>query len=125
MDPIANLLTSIRNALNARQQRVEIGYSKIKADICQILKDLHVINNFKFSENDGRKVIVIEVPENQKSCHLRRISKPGRRVYVKSKDIRIPLSGIGNLIISTSAGVMEARKAKKMGLGGEIICEVW
>jgi small subunit ribosomal protein S8 len=125
MDPIANLLTSIRNAMNARQQRVEVGYSGIKADICQILKDLGIINNFKFSDNDNHKVIVVEISDNQKIYHLKRVSKPGRRLYVKSKDIRIPLSGIGNLIISTSAGLMEARKAKKLGLGGEIICEVW
>jgi len=125
MDPIGNLLTIIRNATNARQNSVRVSYSNVKSNICQILKELEVIAGYKLEQNGNKKEIVIDIIRGRGSCHLKRISKPGRRIYVKSNEIRIPLSGIGNLVISTSSGLMEARKAKKLGLGGEVICEVW
>lgn len=125
MDPIANLLTSIRNASNARQSRVFVNHSNVKESICEILKELNIIIDFKVNDDKGKKNIQIEIQNQKHVSHLKRVSKPGHRVYTKSKDIKSPLSGLGYLIISTPSGLMEGRKAKKMGLGGEVICEIW
>lgn len=125
MDPISNMIAAIKNAMMARKQRVETAYSKINSSICQILKDKNVIAEFKVEEIEGKKRIVILTKEDSKLYHIKRLSKPGHRVYVKSNDIPRPLSGYGFVIISTSKGVTIGNEARKLGLGGELICEVW
>ena len=124
MDPIAEMLTTIRNCQAARKEKAEVSYSKVKEAICKILRDIQIISEFDVKEQENRKVLCISVAKSG-IRHLKRISKPGRRVYIKSKDIRSPLSGSGYLIISTPRGMVEGREAKKLGLGGEVICEVW
>ena len=125
MDPIADLVSTIKNCQAVRKNRAEVGYSKIKEGICRILSRNAIIDHFEIKKDNGRQVIVVYLKDDQRIYHLRRISKPGRRVYVKSRDIKTPLSGLGFLIISTPRGIVESREAKKLGLGGEIICEVW
>ena len=125
MDPIADLLSTIKNSMAAQKDRAQVGYSKIKEEICKILSQKAIINHFEIKKDNSRQVIVVYLKNDRKIYHLRRISKPGRRGYVKSHDIKAPLSGLGFLIISTPKGVVESREAKKLGLGGEIICEVW
>lgn len=124
MDPISEMLTTIRNCQATRKSVTHVCYSKVKEAVCQILAEKRIVPGFKVEEIDGKKNILILL-ENVNIRHIKRISKPGRRVYVKAKDIRVPLSGLGNMIISTPRGVVECREAKKLGLGGEIICEIW
>ena len=124
MDPIAEMLTTIRNCQATRKEKAEVSYSKVKEAICKILFEKQIINGYKVNEPENQKVINISLSKSS-ICHLRRISKPGRRVYIKAKDIRFPLSGLGYLIISTPRGMVESREARKLGLGGEVICEVW
>lgn len=124
MDPISEMLTSIRNGQMARKDNAVVCYSKVKEAICKILLSKKIISGYKVTEEEKRKVIDISL--NMANIrHLRRISKPGRRVYIKAKDIKIPLSGLGYTVISTPRGVIEGREARKLGLGGEVICEVW
>jgi len=125
MDPIADLLSTIKNAMAARKEHIRVSYSKIKSEICGILKIKSVIGDFEVIEEEGRKYIDITVIVGGSDLHLKRISKPGRRVYVKSKDIKAPLSGLGFVIVSTPKGIVTGAQARKSGLGGELICEVW
>jgi len=125
MDPIADLLSAIKNSMMARKQRVFVRYSKIKAEICQIFKDKSVIDDFRIVAEDNCKYIEVLIHDRAKVMHLRRISKPGKRVFVKSKDLKSPLSGLGFYIVSTPRGILTGLEAKKIGTGGEIICEVW
>lgn len=124
MDPIAEMLVTIKNCQAARKETAIVCYSKIKEAICKILVSKQIISGFQVSEKENRKVINILLT-GANIRHLKRISKPGRRVYIKAKKIRIPLSGLGYMLISTPSGVIESREARKLGLGGEVICEVW
>ncbi len=124
MDPISEMLTTIRNCQAARRLAAKVSYSKIKESICIILAEKRIIEGYKVDDSSGRKIIQILLYQ-EKVNHLRRVSKPGRRIYIKAKNIRVPLSGLGYMIISTPQGLIESREAKKLGLGGEIICEVW
>lgn len=124
MDPIAEMLTTIRNCQAARKESAEVCYSKVKEAICKIFLEKQIISGYKVEDPVSGKIINISLA-GANIRHLKRISKPGRRVYTKAKDIRIPLSGLGYLIISTPRGVVESREARKLGLGGEIICEIW
>ena len=125
MDPIADLLTTIRNSSAAGKSQAEISYSKLKEEICKILAERSIITRYSIDDSDPFKKIIIQFKNNSNIRHLNRISKPGRRVYIKAKNIRVPLSGLGYMIISTPKGVVESREAKKLGLGGEVICEIW
>lgn len=118
------MLTTIRNCQAARRENAEFPYSKIKEQMCKILAEKRIVEGYKISEDGSKKIIQVSLIKD-KINHLRRISKPGRRVYVKSKDIRIPLTGLGYKILSTPRGLVECRDARKLGLGGEVICEVW
>src|SRR5882724_4379074 len=110
-DPVADLLARIRNAIHARHQKLDVPTSKLKLEIARILKEEGYIANFKPTEEEGRKVL--------------RISRPGCRVYVGRNDIPRVLGGLGINILTTPKGVMTGRQARKQGLGGEILCEVW
>src|SRR5947209_18564140 len=128
-DPVANLLTRIRNSSHARHQKLDIPVSKLKLEIARILKEEGYIANFKATEEEGRKVLRIYLKygpdSNAAISDLQRISRPGCRVYVGRNDIPRVLGGLGINILTTPKGVMTAHHARKQGVGGEILCEVW
>ena len=128
-DPVADMLTRIRNAGSARHQKVDIPASKLKLEIARILKEEGYIANFKPTEEEGHKVIRIYLKYDNNSdaaiSNLARISRPGCRVYVRRTEIPRVLGGLGINILTTPRGVMTGRQARKQGLGGEVLCEVW
>ena len=129
-DPIADMLTRIRNGLNANLTTVEIPCSKVKVEIARILKQEGYINDYSVAgETAKEKTITVELkygPEKQKVISgLKRISKPGLRVYAKGDNLPRVLNGLGIAIISTSQGLMTDRDARKKNLGGEVVAYVW
>jgi small subunit ribosomal protein S8 len=128
-DPVADLLTRIRNALVAKHDRVDVPASRLKVAIVRILKDEGFIKNYKVSRDTRQGVIRVFLKyteaNNPVIQGLTRVSKPGRRVYQKADDIEPVLSGLGILIVSTSHGVMTDKEARRHNLGGESICEIW
>ncbi len=128
-DPIADMLTRIRNANSAGHKTVEVPASKIKKSIAEILKDEGYINGFEVKEDGKQGVIDIEMkygPENEKVITgIKKISKPGLKVYAKANEVPKVLGGLGIAIISTSNGVISDKKARELGVGGEVICYVW
>ncbi len=127
-DPIADMLTRIRNALAARQHQVVVPHSKLKAAIAGILVQNQFITGFQVDAAGPGQVLALELyPEGTESAisTLDRLSKPGRRQYIASREIPVVRSGHGIVIISTSGGLMTGAEAKKRGLGGELICRVW
>ena len=129
-DPIADMLTRIRNGLQAGHETVDVPASKVKVEIARILKQEGFINGYSVAgETAKEKTITIELkygPDNQKVITgLKRISKPGLRVYAKGDNIPRVLNGLGVAIISTSKGLMSDRDARKASLGGEVIAYVW
>lgn len=125
-DPISDLLTRIRNAKTARKASFVMPHSKLKEQVAKILEANKFISTVKVAEAEGFKTLEIELSSNPDALtSLIRVSKPGRRVYTSVKDIPLVLGGRGLVIVSTSAGVMTGRDARKAGLGGELICKVW
>lgn len=128
-DPIADMLTRIRNAIMASRNLVVMPHSKMKEAIAKILEDNGFIASYKVEANGIFKSLVITVRPNEDEAAaitaLQRVSKPGRRVYTSAGDIPLVLGGRGMVIISTSGGVMSGRDARAKGLGGELICKVW
>ena len=128
-DPVADMLARIRNAIRARHQKVDVPASKLKLEIARILKDEGYVSNFKATEEEGHKVIRIYLKYDNNSdaviSNLARISRPGCRVYVRRTEIPRVLGGLGINILTTPRGVMTGRQARKQGLGGEVLCEVW
>jgi small subunit ribosomal protein S8 len=128
-DPFADMLTRVRNACMVKFDSVDIPLSNLKADVARLLKEEGYINDFHVLKDDTQGVLRIDLKydqHNQKVINgLRRISKPGCRVYVKSDKIPKVMSGLGIAIISTSKGVMTDHQARKMRVGGEFLCEVW
>ena len=127
-DPIADMLTRIRNAIAASHATVVLPYSKLKEGIARILKENGFINDYGIETSGQFKVITIELKQEagQSSItKLIRVSKPGRRIYAGSDEIPLVLGGRGMVILSTSGGLMAGREARKKGLGGELICKVW
>jgi small subunit ribosomal protein S8 len=128
-DPVADLLARIRNSIHARHQKFDVPASKLKLEIARILKEEGYIANFKATEEDGKKVLRIYLKygtdNNAAISNLQRISRPGCRVYVGRNDIPRVLGGLGINILTTPKGVMTGRQARKHGVGGEILCEVW
>lgn len=129
-DPIADMLTRVRNALAAGHEEVQVPCSKMKTEIARILKEEGFINDYKVEgENAKDKTITIDLKygeDNQKIISgLKRISKPGLKVYAKSNAIPRVLNGLGIAIISTSKGLMTDRDARKAHLGGEVVAYVW
>ena len=128
-DPIADMLTRIRNGVRANHQDVIMPSSKIKINIAKILKDEGYILNYKVEELDNKKNLIISLrysDNDQKIIKgIKRISSPGLRVYAKSNNLPRVLNGLGIAIISTSQGVMTDREARKNKAGGEVIAYVW
>jgi small subunit ribosomal protein S8 len=128
-DPIADMLTRIRNAIMASYDTVDVPCSKLKISIAKVLKSEGLIRNFKIVTDRRQKVlrILLKFDQNGGSVitGLKRESKPSRRSYAKSDKIPKILNGFGIEIVSTSKGVMTDREARKMGVGGEILCSVW
>lgn len=128
-DPVADLLTRIRNAVSARQQKLDVPASKLKMEIARILKEEGYISNFKATEESGRKVLRVYLKYGSNNdaaiTNLARVSRPGCRVYVGHQEIPRVLGGLGINILTTPKGVMTGRQARKTGIGGEILCEVW
>jgi len=128
-DPIADMLTRIRNGAKARFNSVDVPGSKLKTEIAQILKGEGFIKNYKFLK-DGKQGILriyLKYGSGQSAVvyGLKRISKPSRRVYVKSNEIKSVYNGMGISILSTSRGIMTDKKARKENVGGEILCNIW
>jgi small subunit ribosomal protein S8 len=119
-DPIADMLTRIRNAAIVDKSKVVIPTSKLKTEILKVLKNEGYISNFQV-ENES---LVVNLEDNKLSKIIR-VSKPGRRVYAGNDRIPVVLQGHGLVIISTPKGVMTGKEAKKAGLGGEVLCKVW
>jgi len=125
MDQIADLLTRIRNATAVKRSSVRTSFSGMKEAILTILKNEGFISSFEVIEEDGKKILEAVVSSQNAPIHLKKISKSGRRVYVKNREIPKPLRGMGTTIVSTSSGIVTGREAAKKGLGGELICEIW
>lgn len=127
-DPIADMLTRIRNAIAASRNNVVLPHSKIKESIAKILKDNGFIADYQVDTSGSFKTLVLTIHSDGQSPvinALQRVSKPGRRVYASSQEIPLVLGGRGMVILSTSSGLMTGREARKQGLGGELICKVW
>ena len=127
-DPIADMLTRIRNANQLRYVEVEMPTSKMKVEIARILKEEGFISDFKVVEAEKQNNLVLNLKYNKKErviTGLKRISKPGLRVYAKWTDIPSVLNGLGIAIVSTSEGVMTGRDAKNKKLGGEVLAYIW
>lgn len=128
-DPIADLLTRIRNATRERHEKMEIPASRLKANVVRVLKEEGYIRNFRLSREDGHPVIKIylKYTDNGDSViqGIRRVSRPGLRRYSGYETLPRPLSGAGIAIVSTSKGVMTGQRARAQKVGGELLCEVW
>jgi small subunit ribosomal protein S8 len=134
IDPIADMLTRIRNAVMAGHALVAMPSSKLKIEIAKILKDEGFLEGFEVAdtENAVQKVLRLKIKYTGERRERRpvisgieRVSKPGRRIYTKKQDIPWVLSGIGVAILSTPKGVMTGARARQLGVGGEILCKVW
>ena len=131
-DPVADMLTRIRNGIMAAHETVEIPASNLKSEIARILREQGYIESFETTEGRpgaaGERIIVrLKYTENRTSVisGIRRISRPGQRTYVDAKHIPKVLGGMGTAIVSTSHGVMTGHDARKAGVGGEVVAEVW
>jgi small subunit ribosomal protein S8 len=128
-DPVADMLARIRNAASTRHQKVDIPASKLKLEIARILKEEGYIANFKATDEDGHKIlrVYLKYGNNNEAAisNLERVSRPGCRVYVRRGDIPRVLGGMGINILTTPKGVMTGRQARKQGVGGEVLCQVW
>ena len=135
-DPISDMLTRIRNGVTAKHTRVDMPASKLKAEIARILQDEGYIQGYRLveepAEREGhqpRQVIRLFLkygPRGEKVISgIERISRPGRRVYLGAKNVPTVLGGLGTSILTTSRGVMTGRAARKAGVGGEVLCNVW
>lgn len=135
-DPIADMLTRIRNAVSSRHNRVDLPASKLKAEIARILQDEGYIGSFKFVEEAAERkntqprplirLFLKYGPGGERVISgIERVSRPGRRVYANRSEVPIVLGGLGVNILTTSRGVMTGRAAQKLGVGGEVLCNVW
>jgi small subunit ribosomal protein S8 len=133
-DPIADMLTRIRNAVMSGQSLTAMPHSKVKLEIAKILKEEGYLENYEVADGEkpGQKVLRLRIKYNGERrerrpvlTDLQRVSRPGRRVYTKKQDIPWVLSGIGVAILSTPKGIMTGHRARQLGVGGEIICKVW
>ncbi len=135
-DPISDMISTIRNGVSAKHTRVDMPASKLKAEIARILQDEGYIQGFRMvegaAEREGRqprqliRLFLKYGPHGEKVITgLQRISRPGRRVYLGVDDVQQVLGGLGTSILTTSRGVMTGRAARKAGVGGEVLCNVW
>ncbi len=127
-DPVADMFTRIRNALQAKHARVEVPKSKIKVRIAEILKEEGFIRNFRVVDDgpQGRLRLLLKYQDGQGAIHgIKRISKPGYRVYVPNEEVPQVLNGLGVAIISTSRGVTTDTQCREQGIGGEVLGYIW
>jgi small subunit ribosomal protein S8 len=131
-DPIADMLTRVRNALRRQHQAVSIPHSRLNEAVARVLKEEGYIEDFQVLPEKPRPVLRIKLKyvgdrRNREPVitDLQRVSKPGRRIYVSSDEIPWVLNGMGIAVLTTSRGVMTGHKARRLGIGGEVLCKVW
>jgi len=128
-DPIADFLTCVRNGIRAKHRKVDVNASRMKTELAKVLLRERFINNFKVIEDTKQGVLRIYLKyageDTSVITGIRRISTPGRRVYVRKDGIPRVMGGLGTSIVSTSRGLMTDREAREAGLGGELVCQVW
>jgi small subunit ribosomal protein S8 len=128
-DPVADMLTRIRNANKAMHDRAEMPASRVKQEIARLLKEEGYIRDYRVEQGQPYNTLVVELKYGRNRerviTDLKRISKPGRRRYVGKDGLPRVLGGMGTAILSTSSGLMTSRKAQEQGIGGEVICHVW
>ena len=128
-DPIADMLTRVRNAGRAKFNSVDIPGSKMKFELAKLLKDEGYIRNYKFIKDNKQGILRVYLKYNEKQEHsilrIDRVSKPSKRVYMKGRDIKPVYNGLGISVLSTSKGIMTDKHARENNIGGEIICNVW
>jgi len=128
-DPVADFLTCVRNAIRAKHRKVDVPASKLKTELARVLLRERYINNFKVIEDDKQGVLRVYLkytPDDVPVISgLRRVSTPGRRVYLGKTRLPKVMGGLGSSIVSTSRGLMTDREAREAGLGGELVCQVW
>ena len=129
MDTVAEFLTRIRNAGTSRHEKVDVPASKIRAGIADILVNSGLIRSYKVAKDSKQGVMRVYLKYADDGAHaisaIQRVSRPGRRVYIRSTEIPVVRSGLGMTILSTSQGLMSGKEAQKKNLGGELICKVW
>jgi small subunit ribosomal protein S8 len=128
-DPIADMLTRVRNAVQAKHQKVDMPASRLKVEIARILKEEGFISHFKTSDEGGKNFLTLFLkygPKGEKVIsNIERISRPGCRVYVSKTEIPKVLGGLGINILTTSHGVMTGKQARRQGFGGELLCNIY
>jgi small subunit ribosomal protein S8 len=128
-DPVADMLTRIRNANRALHETAEMPSSRLKIEIARLLKDEGYIKDYRVTKGDAFDTLVVELKfgsnRERVITDLKRISKPGRRIYARKDRLPRVLGGMGTAILSTSRGVVTSREAEELGVGGEVICFVW
>jgi small subunit ribosomal protein S8 len=128
-DPVADFLTCVRNAVRAKHRKVDVNASQMKTELAKVLLRERFINNFKVIEDSKQGVLRVYLKyagdDLSVITGIRRISMPGRRVYVRKDGIPRVMGGLGTSIVSTSRGLMTDREAREAGLGGELVCQVW
>jgi small subunit ribosomal protein S8 len=128
-DPIADMLTRVRNALQARHPKVDVPASKVKVEIARILKEEGYVLNYKLVEEGAARIIRIYLKYTTGNSpvisHIERVSRPGCRIYVGKQEVPRVLGGLGINILTTSRGVMTGLEARKTGVGGEVLCQIW
>ncbi len=128
-DPVADFLTCVRNAIRAKHRKVDVPASKLKTELAKVLLRGRYINNFKVIEDDKQGTLRIYLKYTPDDVPvitgIRRVSTPGRRVYLPKTRLPKVMGGLGSSIVSTSRGLMTDREAREAGLGGELVCQVW
>ncbi len=128
-DPLADMFTRIRNGSKAKFEKVDVPSSRLKREVAKILKEEGFIKNYKMVTDDRKHEMIrifLKYDETRKGIiHLRRVSKPGRRIYAQSDRIPSIMGGLGISILSTSKGVLTDQSARKANVGGEVLCHVW
>ncbi len=128
-DPIADMLTRIRNGMAARSHKVDIPGSKVKIELARILKEEGYVNNYRVANDNRKQVLKVYLkyrPDRKPVVtRMKRVSTPGRRVYVNSRSIPRVIGGMGICVLTTSRGVMTGREARKRRVGGEVLCTVY
>jgi small subunit ribosomal protein S8 len=128
-DPVADLLTRIRNAHLAKHDRLDVPASKLKAEICRVMKESGFVEDFRVIDNEPQNTLRVYLrysDEGQPAIqHVHRVSKPGRRVYRKAEAMKPVRNGLGVGIVSTSQGVLTDAEARQRRVGGEVLCEIW
>ena len=128
-DPVADMLTRVRNANRALQESVSMPASNLKVEIARLLKEEGYVRDYRVEPGGSFDTLVVELKYGRNReraiTDLRRVSKPGRRVYADKNHLPRVLGGLGTTIVSTSRGVVTSRRAEELGLGGEVICHIW